>query len=719
VAAGAAANAAHFGGEDWARLAGLWHDLGKYRPGFQRYIRECVDGHIEGRTPSPEKTHSAAGALHALAVFERIGGVSGKYLARVLAYLIAGHHAGLADWNDSDAHVGLSFRLDKPESTAEYTQALDKAPDEITAAPSALPSLRDIPGGSAGLALWVRMLFSCLVDADFLDTERFMDADKADRRSGAVRLSELLAVCDAFMARKPMRPPPTSTPSVPEFLRNAGAPPNYRPASFPGSTHRRRQDPLLPRLRPLPRRPPRQRRVIYAIPYTSIIEQTADVFRQIFAELGEVVVEHHSQAEADEREDTARSRLACENWDAPLIVTTNVQLFESLFAARTSRCRKLHNLVGSVIVLTKPNSFHPSSCNPSSTPPTPRCPLRRHRRARHRHPTRPGHHPLLRQQPARARQHPPNHRQTGCPLHSAPAGPCPSARRHEHAHPLACHRRTDRRMRQRACHRQHPQAGAGTPSPAACRNPAPFQPHVRRPQGPGHPGDKNPAQSQTGWRRHPAFTHREYKFDRGGGRPGCPCRLSRAGRPRLPCPGRGRCNREGLLDGLGEVFLFIPPEAAPVGLMRKAADACISTLHGITGNPLDRALFEPYFRTYYRAIDTDKHRIGDLLSQKAREVSVAFRTVADRFRLIDDADTASVVVRYRSTEDDDTVGMLLNTLAKNGPERWLMRKLQRYIVNIHERKPPDCCNRATSHSIRPCPDSTCKPTTCFTTTPPA
>ncbi len=153
VAAGAAANAAHFGGEDWARLAGLWHDLGKYRPGFQRYIRECVDGHIEGRTPSPEKTHSAAGALHALAVFERIGGASGKYLARVLAYLIAGHHAGLADWSDSDVHMGLSFRLDKPESNAEYTQALDKAPDEITAAPSALPSLQNIPGGSAGLAL--------------------------------------------------------------------------------------------------------------------------------------------------------------------------------------------------------------------------------------------------------------------------------------------------------------------------------------------------------------------------------------------------------------------------------------------------------------------------------------------------------------------------------------------------------------------------------------
>jgi CRISPR-associated endonuclease/helicase Cas3 len=104
--------------------------------------------------------------------------------------------------------------------------------------------------------------------------------------------------------------------------------------------------------------------VIYAIPYTSIIEQTADVFRQVFAELGEVVVEHHSQAEADEREDTARSRLACENWDAPLIVTTNVQLFESLFAARTSRCRKLHNLVGSVIVLDEAQQLPPEFLQP-------------------------------------------------------------------------------------------------------------------------------------------------------------------------------------------------------------------------------------------------------------------------------------------------------------------------------------------------------------------
>lgn len=93
----------------------------------------------------------------------------------------------------------------------------------------------------------------------------------------------------------------------------------------------------------------RQKRIISAIPFTSIIEQNADVFRKALGD--DAVLEHHSNLEVADNKETAKTRLATENWDAPLIVTTNVQLFESLFAAKTSRCRKIHNIADSVVIL--------------------------------------------------------------------------------------------------------------------------------------------------------------------------------------------------------------------------------------------------------------------------------------------------------------------------------------------------------------------------------
>ena len=111
-----------------------------------------------------------------------------------------------------------------------------------------------------------------------------------------------------------------------------------------------------------------KRRVVYVIPYTSIIEQTADVFRKVFAALGrDVVIEHHSNAETAPESESQRTRLACENWDAPLIVTTSVQFFESLYAARTSRVRKLHNLVDSIVILDEASARSASSCRPERT----------------------------------------------------------------------------------------------------------------------------------------------------------------------------------------------------------------------------------------------------------------------------------------------------------------------------------------------------------------
>ena len=116
--------------------------------------------------------------------------------------------------------------------------------------------------------------------------------------------------------------------------------------------HGRRQDPLVAGIRPDARGQHDKRRVVYAIPFTSIIEQTADVFREALGDLGDELLEHHSNLEPDDpSRQSGRTRLAAENFDATLIVTTNVQLFESLFASRTSRCRKLHRLAQSVIIL--------------------------------------------------------------------------------------------------------------------------------------------------------------------------------------------------------------------------------------------------------------------------------------------------------------------------------------------------------------------------------
>lgn len=180
---------ASFGASDIAELGGYWHDLGKFRPGFQRYVRTRAgdNSHLETCITSREKTHSAAGACHAIERFGTAG--------RVLAYLIAGHHGGLRDW-----HGGLDERLgaDNPDTSREYEEASAAAPAGLLAE-GAVPDLRQVPGGSAGCALWLRMLFSCLVDADFLDTEAFMDDGKSIARQGFPSLDTMAARFDAHM----------------------------------------------------------------------------------------------------------------------------------------------------------------------------------------------------------------------------------------------------------------------------------------------------------------------------------------------------------------------------------------------------------------------------------------------------------------------------------------------------------------------------------------
>jgi len=344
---GAAQFAAAFGAEQWGRVLGFWHDLGKFSDRFQERLRR-LGGVDDGHESSVCLVdHSTAGAQHAA----RCGGE----LGRLLAYCIAGHHSGLPDDIDEQGgSSGLSQRLKKPMDP--YTAA----PRELLEIPPPpAPELQS--AGNQGrnafaVAFFTRMVFSCLVDADYLATEWFMDPERAGcRRALGATLAELSARLTAFLEGK--RPP--HVPDTPVNRRRrevleacrekAALAPGFFSLNVPtggGKTLSSLAFALAHAIKH------GLRRVVYAIPFTSIIEQTADVFREALGDLKEEVLEYHSHLDLDDpNKQSERSRLAAENFDAPLIVTTNVQLFESLFASRPSRCRKLHRLARSVVIL--------------------------------------------------------------------------------------------------------------------------------------------------------------------------------------------------------------------------------------------------------------------------------------------------------------------------------------------------------------------------------
>ncbi|MGH8629281.1 MAG: CRISPR-associated endonuclease Cas3'', partial [Burkholderiales bacterium] len=350
-----------FGAGDWAYLAGLWHDLGKYRAGFQAYLLAAndlpaEDAHQEreGRTAGRVE-HSAAGAIHAV---DRMGTAG-----RMLAYCIAGHHAGLADWISAQAgDSALSKRLGRREQLEEVNG--QPVPQDILEATK--PASRPAQDGWLGTSLWIRMLFSSLVDADFLDTESFMNPAQATRRGRYPELGALAIEFERFMADKRGKrvgEPPVNA-ARREVLaaceRAADWPPGFFSLTVPTGGGKTLSSMAFALRHALAHG---KRRVIYVIPYLSIIEQTGEVFRRALGTLADAVLEHHSNLEPDDDANT-RARLAAENWDAPLIVTTAVQFYESLFAAKPRRVRKLHNIADSVIILDEAQTLPPEFLSP-------------------------------------------------------------------------------------------------------------------------------------------------------------------------------------------------------------------------------------------------------------------------------------------------------------------------------------------------------------------
>jgi CRISPR-associated endonuclease/helicase Cas3 len=340
----------------WGYIAGLWHDLGKFSREFQSYLRQAGGDSHEGDTLG-RVDHSTAGAREVARQF--------KVLGHFLAYGIAGHHSGLLD-----GEKGASQRL---RLLKQDLPPIPSAPSEVTqqAAPD-LPgllahALRDPKSAGFSSQFFTRMLFSCLVDADFLATEAFMNPAQAARRNEAPA-DVLNRIAGAVAARIEKFGIPKEGDTVnlkrAEVVTDCATKAEDQPGLFtltvPTGGGKTLASLLFATRHAVKHG---QRRIIYVAPFTSIIEQNADVIRDIVQPLESdgftPLIEHHSSLSPDK--ETLQSRLAAENWDAPIVVTTAVQFYESLFAAKTSRSRKLHNIANAVVILdeaqTLPVSF--------------------------------------------------------------------------------------------------------------------------------------------------------------------------------------------------------------------------------------------------------------------------------------------------------------------------------------------------------------------------
>jgi len=660
-----------FDSESWGHLAGLWHDLGKYQAEFQERLlgaRVAVE-------------HSGAGAA--------LASKKGRELGIPLAFVIAGHHAGLANYVSSDPGLPTPLRDRVKDSALTLERILPAIPAEIASHPAAelpaflhaKPSLRreEMERLRRKSEFWTRFLFSALVDADRLDTEAFCEVDKAALRSQFSPIAELRERLDSFIDKKMYRlsAPERAMPinlcraEILQACRQAAAlPPGIFSLTVPtggGKTLSAMSFALSHAERHC------LRRVIVVIPYTSIIEQNCDVYSQALG--AENVVEHHSSLDLDRKKDelgeevTHRHELACENWDAPVIVTTSVQFFESLFSNRSSRCRKVHNIARSVIILDEVQSFPPAfllsmvealnelaahyGCSivlSTATPPALAA--------------REGFSAGL----CRIRGIVANSKELAKKLerveYTWPGESVTSMTRPQLAREMA----------------QHHQVLAVVHKRDDARN-------LARELSAIVPGESVWHLSALMCAAHRSEVLAKIKDALAQG---AACRvvstqLVEAGVD-LDFPvvyralagldsivqAAGRCNREGRLSK-GRVIVFRAETTPPRGTPRQAMEVTESLLSESGGglDPSDPDLFQKYFRMLYLVKDLDSKRIQTLRQE------FSFATVGREFRLIEDGFTTPVVVPYGEA------AVHVQELRLRGPTRETMRGLQRFIVNIY------------------------------------
>lgn len=645
-----------FGAGVWGRFAGLLHDAGKATEAFQR--------RLEG---SPQRVdHATFGAQLAK---ERAG-----QLGLLLSYVITGHHGGLPDGGAQEGE--LHYRLKHGKVPADVT--LLSVTDVNQALLPPFRSSAEYAGFS--LSFFTRMIFSCLVDADFLDTERFMAPGKNAERPmvDPEQLSKMKAMLDTHLAALAQTTEPTAVNRLRQDIltqcrAKAALPPQIFSLTVPTGGGKTLSSLSFALDHAVTNR---QRRVIYAIPFTSIIEQNAKVFQDILGR--EQVLEHHCNfKEKDDPEEAVYNRrrgLAAENWDAPLVVTTNVQFFESLFSNKPSRCRKLHNIANSVIVLDEAQAIPTEYLEP--------CLATLRELVQHYGCT-----VILCTATQPALDDKSNLRAALPEIHEIIGSP----------------RQLYNELRRTQVHF----VGKLTDAELAERLDAEMQVLCIVPTKPQARTLFEQLQSQDGvyhlsTNMYPEHRRRVLDEIRARLKTGKICRVistslveagvdldfpvvyrAMAGLDSI-AQAAGRCNREGRMNAfgeLGQVYVYEPEKPPRMPWLKRCQSRAAETLRSLPeADPLGLAAMRSYFELLYDIQELDKKEILPRLNRLTRDLYFPFREVAEEFRFIED-DSIGVIIPIEPEAQE-----LVRELRYTEFPRTTLRKLQQYSVAVRARE---------------------------------
>jgi len=648
--------ALEFGCREWGNLAGLWHDIGKYSSEFQKRISATDGGnaHIEA---TGKVDHSTAGAQHAAEMIKEKG------FGKAIAYVIAGHHGGLPDGISPDSCLRSRLKKIIPDYSNCPKSILEP---ETLSSPLSLPFVPDYERTGVQFSLFIRMLYSCLVDGDFLDTEAFMDPKKGQYRGEYKSLPELGAVffknLEAMRKSAPLSPVNEKR----ELVLNQCLTAADREVGLFSLTVPTGGGKTLSSMAFALKHAAKHglKRIIYVIPFTSIIEQNAEVFRSMVGD--DSVLEHHSNFEPEDEDH--RSRLAAENWDAPIIVTTNVQFFESLFANRSSRCRKLHNMANSVIILDEVQTLPAPYLLPCLE-------TLKELVAMYKVSV------VLCSATQPAVQWRPDFQRGLDGVTEIVEDPQKLAHDLKRTAVNVAGELPDAELANRLAEYEQVLCIVNT------------RKHARELYGAIQPKDGLIHLSALMCPVHRSQRLNEIRERLKDGRA---CRVvstqlveagvdidfpvvyrALAGIDSI-AQAAGRCNREGGLDR-GQVYAFFPEAGIPLGYLRQTSQTAESVMRRFPEDILSLDAIEDYFRNYYwmKGDGLDEERILDMLHAGCQKGDFPFKTIAEKFRFIKD-DTKPVIIPF-----DDTARSLISDLDYCKYPMALSRKLQKYTVSVY------------------------------------